>query len=67
MRHIAPREKHVAAKRFTNPGDYVDKGGLACTVRPDEAGDGSSFDLQAHAVEGADTTEVNRDVVNLEQ
>src|SRR5258706_5027450 len=50
-------DHHLAAVRRIKTGDYVDRGGLAGTIGPDQSQDFAGRDMKAQSVERVKTAE----------
>ena len=57
-------QKCLARGWWHDPGEDVEQGGLACTVRADDSGDLGSIDCEPGVVERPEATELHDDVVD---
>jgi len=64
---VVALEQHPALRRLIDPADYVEHGGLACAVRPDEPTDLALVDREAEAIERVNSAEPNRHALNVKQ
>src|SRR5262249_51054841 len=60
-------ERHRPRVRRVEPGDDVERGGLAGAVRADQPRDLPALDVERDAVESDDATEAKGDVLDSEQ
>ena len=60
-------EDHRAGGGPVDTGDRVEAGGLACTVRPDQAEDLAAADVERDRVQGGQPAELDREILCLQQ
>src|SRR5947207_281241 len=64
---VAPAKGEAAPRRLVDARDQIEDGRLARAVGADDCEDLAGVDLEAHAVEGADASEVHAQLLGLEQ
>jgi hypothetical protein len=60
-------EANTATRRPLQPNDELEERALSGPVRTDDGDDVAVVDPECHAVDGRETAEALRDVVNLEE
>src|SRR4029450_7969680 len=63
--HVVPGDKCLPASRVPNSAEHLDRGGLAGTVRPEEAVGLTSGDIEVDASNGLDVSIVLHQATHL--
>ena len=67
VRHVNATDMHRTSSRLLHPADDVKQGGLASTVRTDQASDFASLNIKVDATNGHHSTKAHHDTANFKK